>query len=131
MLGPQNHAADLLLQLYASELPDAECATHPSVFSCSHMIHAKCFEELMQTVGNVAMRKQGTFFCPVCRRLGSSVFPLFFPVKVDCQWRERLGDALLFRPDAVDDRSFDAMYAEEKEAMDHYLLVVVGRSAEE
>ena len=87
MLGPQNHAADLLLQLYASELPDAECVTHPSVFSCSHMIHAKCFEELMQTVGNVAMRKQGTFFCPVCRRLGSSVFPLFFPVKVDCQWR--------------------------------------------
>ena len=98
--------------------------------SCNHMVHYNCFSRMMQREGATLHKNCSDFLCPVCRRLGSSVFPLFFPVKVDCQWRERLGDALLFRPDAVDDRSFNAVYAEEKETMDHYLLVVVGRRAE-
>lgn len=122
-LASQNCVCDLLAQVYMSEMPTAFSVVRNSVFSCSHMIHASCFDKLLQTVSNAAMQKQGTFFCPVCRRLGSFVFPLFFPVKVDCQWREQLGDALLFRPDAVDDHSLSAIYAQEGGAMDQYILV--------
>lgn len=129
-LTPQNYACDLLAQVYKSEMPTAFSVTSNSVFSCSHMIHAKCFEKLMQTVSNVAMKKNGTFFCPVCRRLGSSVFPLFFPAKVDCQWREQLGNALLFHPDAVDEHSLSAIYAQEKNAMDQYIVVGPVRRAD-
>lgn len=126
-LTSQNCVCDLLAQVYMSEMPTAFSVIRNSVFSCSHMIHTACFDKLLHTVGNAAMQKQGTFFCPVCRRLGSFVFPLFFPVKVDCQWRGQLGDALLFHPDAADDHSLAAIYAQESGAMDHYILVALDR----
>ena len=48
-----------------------------SVSSCNHMVHYRCFTEMMKNKAvQIYPRKCTDFFCPVCRRLAAFYVPI-------------------------------------------------------
>ena len=97
-----------------------------SVSSCNHMVHYRCFTEMMKNKAvQIYPRKCTDFFCPVCRRLAAFYVPILITPEVSTAFRQQIEGGELAVDSAAEKHVLSSLLEKHKEVVNESVWKVV------